>query len=292
MEFKKTDLYSLICSKANFDMLRKAEQLSVLCYVRYYLENDMVGDAINVYNTLEKSYPAGIETDQIPLTIQEVRSITADDIYTMPWSYIHLLETLASCDSEDGEITTETVLNDIITSVTKGWHIPRPSNVSMKDSFSYTYDTFMKDTWIHDFVELMNIVWPLTSAARLIDTNSVNEEEVIDIQLPENDYTPNVESIKDDMSTSLDKPFTNAHLIKSLPKNIIEKNWPYMRVKNMISHINKYKLTSANRCSLRISHYDGLNFLATYAKIDLDTLIHMKSDNYKCSYGIDKIYVY
>jgi hypothetical protein len=280
MDFKKTDLYSLIYSKANFDMLRKAEQLSVLCYVRYYLENDMVGDAIKSYKNWEKSYPAGIETDQIPLTIQEVRSITADDIYTMPWSYIHLLETLASCDSEDGEITTETVLNEIITSISEGWLIRRPAHVSMKDSFSYTYDTFMKDTWIHDFIALMNIVWPLTSASRLIDS-SVNEEEVSDSQ--RTDYTPNVES------TCLDKPLTNAHLIKSLPKDIVENNWPYMRVKNMISHINKTTKFTSKKCSLRISHYDGLKFLATYAKIDLDTLIYMKSDNYKRSYCIDTI---
>lgn len=65
---------------------------------------------------------------------------------------------------------------------------------------------------------------------------------------------------------------SQAHLIKTLPKRLVDENWPYMRVKNTIKHL-KWGST-------RISHYDGLQLLAKKKGIHINQLLNMTLRNY------------
>ena len=69
---------------------------------------------------------------------------------------------------------------------------------------------------------------------------------------------------------------SNASLIKTLNKNIVERMWPYMRVKNTI------KLLGLG--STRISHYDGLQLLATTLNLDIHVLLTLYQDTYSYKY--------
>jgi hypothetical protein len=72
---------------------------------------------------------------------------------------------------------------------------------------------------------------------------------------------------------------SQANLIKTLPKYLVEENWPYMRVKNTIKWINSCKPLD-KQISLRISHYDGLQVLAKYKNVDINQLINMNLNHY------------
>jgi len=79
---------------------------------------------------------------------------------------------------------------------------------------------------------------------------------------------PSLEPLAEPSAT----PQTNAHLINQFPKWLIEKNWPFMRVKNMIKRL-RFGTT-------RISHYDGLKLLADKKGIHINELIKMDHTSY------------
>lgn len=265
MDFKNSYTHSLIYSKANFATIRKAEQIAVLCYVRYYLENDMVGDAIKIYKKFEDSYPEEIESQQLPLTDNDIARIIEDDIYCMPWSYIHLLEEMASYAGKSAALDEKLLFAKNV------WFTPRPEHVSSQYSFSYTYETFMKDAWIKKFIDLFhNTVWPLTSADTSNKTSDISAITAV------NDSTDDVDTVVDDASVKAVSS-SNTHLIKTLDKHLVERMWPYMRVKNTIKKINYYSNTKS---SLRISHYDGLLLLARHKNLDIHQLLKTPADVY------------
>jgi len=60
--------------------------------------------------------------------------------------------------------------------------------------------------------------------------------------------------------------------IYTLYKHLVQKNWPFMRVKNTIKYLRLG--------STRISHYDGLKLLADKKNIDIQTLLNMSVKKY------------
>lgn len=90
-------------------------------------------------------------------------------------------------------------------------------------------------------------------------------------------------------STTLEEPViikdepkntSNAHLIKTLNKWLVEDHWPYMRVKNTIKQLNLG--------TTKISHYDGLILLAKYANLGINDFIAMDYDTFRNKYKIMK----
>jgi hypothetical protein len=80
------------------------------------------------------------------------------------------------------------------------------------------------------------------------------------------------EPLSEPLSEPSVKPQTNAHLINQFPRWLIETNWPYMRVKNMIKRLG-FGTT-------RISHYDGLKLLADKKRIHINELVKMDYTSY------------
>jgi len=161
MEFYNSYLYALICKKVDFDILRKAEQVIALCEVEYHLENDCIGRAVSRYEAWQKSFPEGIESEQIPITLQDVCRISDADFCCMPWIYANVLHDLcAGNEPEEGEITAQTELHYMGQHSDATWIW---CNDDSYKSFDHAYTKFMKAEWINEFLDKMEIPWPLTS---------------------------------------------------------------------------------------------------------------------------------
>ena len=113
MEFYNSYLYALICKKLSFDKLRKAEQVIALCDLQYYLEANFVGKAISRYEIWQNSFPEGIDSENIPITLQEVCHISDAEFCCMPWIYANVLQDLCAdkVEPEEEEITAKTELD-------------------------------------------------------------------------------------------------------------------------------------------------------------------------------------
>ena len=143
-------------------MLRKAEQVVALCHIEYYLEENCVGHAISRYEAWQKSFPQGINSDRTPLTLQEVCRISDAEFCCMPWIYANVLQELcAEEEPEEDEITAKTELNYMANLSNATWIWQDSSSYS---SFNHAYTGFMSTAWVQEFVNNMEIPWPLTPA--------------------------------------------------------------------------------------------------------------------------------
>jgi hypothetical protein len=271
MNYKNTRLYRLICEKASFDTLRKAEQIIALCQICYCLDDDRVGDAINIYTAWEKSYPEGVECDETPIRSQDIHSIPRTEFNCLPWIYINVLETMCADKEapEDGEITAETVLKE---KVDYSWRLDNPL-VSNADSFSHEYNDYMNATWVKDFLEKMKIVWPLTSAyVDPADAETVAESEISVIlndtlSIPLLPSSPKViQDVSELPSLFTLEEFTETSSHVAQQKKLIREvqhYWPFMRCKNI------YKGYGGTG---RLSHYDLLKWIARKMSIKLENM--------------------
>lgn len=236
MDSNTSYAYTLIRAKASYDMLRKAEQVAALCYIRHYLEEGLIGDALNKYKTWEKSYPDGIDSTQNTISMQEVDLITKDDMYYIPWIHMSLLETLCSYQGTRGEITA---MDDKLADLSNEWFIPRPPHVTMDLSFEYAYNNFMKAEWITEFIEKMKIVWPLTQPQRIYPH-----------PIPPLPSSPKLTSVK---------PYTEC---KTKVRDA-DEHWPFMRCKNV------YRAYGGKG---RLSHHELLIWIANRLNRSVETL--------------------
>jgi hypothetical protein len=263
MEFCTSYLYKLLCKKAGFDTLRKAEQVIALCEVRYYLEENSVGQAIARYETWQNAFPEGIDSEQTPITLREICRIPDVDFCCMPWIYANVLQTLCAGDEpEEGEITRVQGELEYMAGRSQATWIWQ--NDSSYDSFSIAYPRFMKEEWVQEFLEMMAIPWPLTPAWYSKVTTEIPGEVIWPsggrssaIPIP---ASPLMEATPEMPELSIADP----------PKvRDAEKFWPFMRCKNV------YKAYGG---SDRLSHHDLLIWLAKKFKMPVDTL--KKTDPY------------
>jgi hypothetical protein len=286
MEFYNSYLYALICKKADFAMLRKAEQVIALCEVEYCLESDCVGQAVSRYEAWQKAFPEGIESDKIPITLQEVCRISDAEFCCMPWIYANVLQDLCAGDEpEEGEITAKTELD----------YIARFSNATWiwgcdesYQSFEHAYTKFMKAEWINEFLDKMDVPWPLTP---YWTASEVKGETIWPAQgyivvtpkfkplLPASPALsaiaarePFLEQSISEVSTVIEEPSSNlvsepaptpAPVKTGPPKVRDEGFWPFMRCKNV------YKAYGGKG---RLSHHDLLVWLGKKFNMPVETL--------------------
>jgi len=290
MEFYNSYLYALICKKADFDMLRKAEQVITLCHVEYYLENDCVGQAVSKYEAWQKAFPEGIESDKIPITLQEVCRISDAEFCCMPWIYANVLQDLCAdeVEPEEGEITAKTELD----------YITRFSNATWiwgchesYQSFEHAYTKFMKAEWINEFLDKMEVPWPLTPDwTASAEASEVKGETIWPSQgyivvtpkfkplLPASPALsaiaapelPLFEVSVSEASTVIEEPVQAPTPLKTGPPKVRDEGfWPFMRCKNV------YKAYGGTG---RLSHHDLLVWLGNKFKMPVETL--KKTDPY------------
>jgi hypothetical protein len=246
MDSNTSYAYTLIRAKASYEMLRKAEQVAALCYIRQYLEDDMIGDALNKYKAWEKSYPDGIDSTQNIISMQEINLITEDDMCYIPWIHMSLLETLCSYQGTKAEITA---MDNKLADLSNDWFIPRDPHVRMDLSFEYAYNNFMKADWITEFIEKMKIVWPLTK------TRSAYPQPI-----PPIPPLPSSPKIAPQLPSSIEitplKPYTKC-------KSKVSLHWSFMRCKNV------YKAYGGKG---RVSYHDLLIWIANRLNLSVETL--------------------
>jgi hypothetical protein len=281
MEFYNSYLYTLICKKADFDMLRKAEQVIALCHIQSYLQNDCVGQAITRYETWQNSFPEGIDSKKIPITLQEVCGISDEQFCCMPWIYANVLQELCAdeVEPEEEEITAKTEL-DYMTTISKATWIWE--NNSSYRSFDEVYGEFMSTEWIQDFLDNMKIPWPLTSASNpeeiageVIWPSEAQIAVTPKFNIPAIPASPELtphahEPFIDEPEQEPAEVFIEAPTLKGPPKVRDAGYWPFMRCKNV------YK---AHGGTCRMSHHDLLISLADKFNMSVDVL--KKTDPYK-----------
>ena len=158
-------------------------------------------------------------------------------------------------------------------------HISTPSHTNMS-SYLQTRIAYLKQ-YITDVNESINIyetaIKNRTITLQGLKKNLEELEAKNDAEISRliAHTTEEVEAKSDTETSHLIEPTTTssqAHLIKTLPKRLVDENWPYMRVKNTIKHL-KWGST-------RISHYDGLQLLAKKKGIHINQLLNMTLRNY------------
>jgi len=280
MDFYNSYLYSLICKKADFDMLRKAEQVIALCHIEYYLEENCVGQAISRYEAWQKSFPQGINSDRTPLTLQEVCRISDAEFCCMPWIYANVLQELcAEEEPEEDEITAKTELNYMANLSKATWIWQDTSSYS---SFNHAYTGFMSTAWVQDFVNKMEIPWPLTPAWNALNASNASKEVTGEVIWPgeEKVLTPKFKPIPY-IPASPEVTFAEA------PEPLIEAPEPLIEAPEQKPKVRDVYLWSFMRCKNvykayggtgRLSYYDLLNWLAKKFKLDVEVL--KKTDPY------------
>jgi hypothetical protein len=287
MDFHNSYLYTLICKKASFDTLRKAEQVIALCNVEYYLEENCVGRAVTRYEAWQKAFPEGIESDKIPITLQEVCRISDADFCVMPWIYANVLQDLCAGDEpEEGEITAQTELHYLahFSKATWIWSLD-----DSYESFDYAYKKFMNADWINEFLEKMEIPWPLTpdwtASAHTAQVKGeiiwpseakfkpgplpaspllvAYEGPVIDEPLETDDASTVEESPAPSSLAAAPSSLAAAPVRTGPPKVRDEGYWPFMRCKNV------YKAYGGTG---RLSHHDLLIWLGKKFKMSVESL--------------------
>jgi hypothetical protein len=298
MDYKQTAIYRLICEKASFDTLRKAQQIIALCQICYCLEEDRVGDAINIYTAWEKAYPEGVECDETPISSQEIDAIPHTEFNCLPWIYVNTLETMCADKEvpEDGEITAETVLK---VKVNYSWRLDN-SLITKKDSFFHNYNAYMYADWVKEFLEKMKIVWPLTSAAEAAkaeeETLADSDTEFDELPIPLLPSSPQaIHDVSELPSFFTLEPEKVISTIQSVPqaqqedlteeqkkKKLIrqaEHYWPFMRCKNI------YKAYGGTG---RLSHYNLLKWVAGRVSVKLENMKYTDPYTIKWLQGLPK----
>jgi len=289
MEFYNSYLYALICKKASFDTLRKAEQVIALCNVEYYLEENCVGHAIARYEAWQKAFPEGIDSDHTPITIQEVCRIPDNDFCCMPWIYANVLQDLCAdqYEPEEGEITAQSELNYMGARSYATWIWQDDSSY---DSFNYAYTKFMNTEWVQDFLKNMEIPWPLTPAWDAkhpeVEGETIWPSEAHIVITPKfkpgplppspilaayDGEVPFLEEafLEPVLEPVIEVPQVPQQKPEGPPKVRDEGFWPFMRCKNV------YKAYGGTG---RLSHHDLLVWLGNKFKIPVEQL--KKTDPY------------
>lgn len=278
-------------------MLRKAEQVVALCHIEYYLEENCVGHAISRYEKWQKSFPQGIDSDRIRLTLQEVCRISDAEFCCMPWIYANVLQDLCVDDEEpEEEITAKTELNYMANLSNATWIWQDSSSYS---SFNHAYTKFISMEWVQDFLDKMEIPWPLTPAWTASNASNAWKEVTGEVIWPGevNVLTPKFKPIpyipaspelaplqaEQDMpvieepSSSHETPVQKP---KGPPKVRDADLWPFMRCKNI------YKAYGG---TCRMSHHELLNSLADKFNMSVEQL--KKTDPYTMNLlGLPKLH--
>lgn len=275
-------------------MLRKAEKVIALCHIQYYLEEDCIGEAVSRYEAWQKTFPQGIDSERIPLTLQEVCRISDAEFCCMPWIYANVLQDLCAdeVEPEEGEITAKTELDYMahLSNATWIWH-----DSSSYKSFDEVYTQFMSAEWIQDFIDKMEIPWPLTPAwiPPHVKGDTIWPSEAHVVLTPKSKPIPFIPASPNlsfhEAPCCVADPFEESYILsetstvievpvieqpqqkpKGPPKvTDAERFWPFMRCKNI------YK-AHGGRC--RLSHHDLLISLAD--KFGMTVEVLKKTDPY------------
>lgn len=138
----------MIRMRAGTEMLQKAEEIIMYINVENYLCKDMyisAIDAVNIYDTYYHLLP------YIPMeyiSLDEIKMIKQEELKSLSWIYIRMLETLCSKDAE-----TEATINTMIKeSYVPNWSISLVKGITNKYAFSYTHTKWHYDNpWIGAF---------------------------------------------------------------------------------------------------------------------------------------------
>jgi hypothetical protein len=271
MQFNTSYLYTLICKKASFDTLRKAEEVIALQDVKYYLEENCVGYAISRYEAWQKAFPEGIDSVQTPMTIEDVCRIPDNDFCIMPHIYANVLQTLCadSYEPEEGEITAQSELHYMAARSHATWIW---QNDSSYESFDSAYTNFMNASWIEEFLENMSIPWPFTPIWHL--TNSAYTDIQGELiwpsqsnlkgQIPAIPVSPELAPYDNEMAPDVPALEYEFPVSESSPRvRDAERFWPFMRCKNV------YKAYGGKG---RLSHHELLIWLSKKFNMSVEAL--------------------
>ena len=129
-------------------MLQKAEEILMYMSVQNYLNHDMIISAIDTANMYDTIYQFLPNYPMEYISLDEIKMIKQEELKSLSWIYIRILETLCSKDAQ-----TEATINTMIKeSYAPNWSISLTKGITNKYAFSYTYTKWRYDNpWIDTF---------------------------------------------------------------------------------------------------------------------------------------------
>jgi hypothetical protein len=147
-------LYHLIRDRAGSKMLRQAESINmyeqVSDYLDDYLDDSHIDATIQLYKDFEIKYPSVTESHMGAIWLDEIQNMDEYELQTLPWIYVHMLETLVSHDP----LAVSLLSQKLASSPAAAWRIPL-TDVAAEDSFTHIYEEWLAaNPWIQSFTEL------------------------------------------------------------------------------------------------------------------------------------------
>ena len=171
MDYANKALYNLIRSRAGSKMLRQAESINMYEQVSDYLDDSHIDASIQLYKTFEANYPNCTESHMGAIWLDEIQNMDAYELQTLPWIYVHMLETLVSHDP----FASNFLKQKLAASPAAAWRIPLPEGIAPADAFKHTYAEWLYvNPWIESFA-----VW--ANAESLTYDNYISDEDPITV---------------------------------------------------------------------------------------------------------------
>lgn len=146
-----SNLYHLIRSRAGSKMLRQAESINMYEKVSDYLDDSHIDASIQLYKAFEINYPSVTESHMGAIWLHEIQNMDAYELQTLPWIYVHMLETLVSHDP----FASNFLKQKLAASPAAAWRIPLPDSIAATDAFTHIYEEWLAvNEWIQSFTEL------------------------------------------------------------------------------------------------------------------------------------------
>jgi hypothetical protein len=144
-----SSLYNLIRERAGSEMLRQAESMKMYDQVSDFLSDNLTSEALDLAMEFHKNYPREAPfTPMGHINLLEVCSIADKELETLPWIYVHMLETLVSQD----DLASKVLKEKLAASPAAAWRMPTPEGVSNGDAFAHIFNEWVSQNgWVESF---------------------------------------------------------------------------------------------------------------------------------------------
>lgn len=144
-----SSLYNLIRERAGSEMLYRAESMKMYDQASDFLSDNLTSEAFDLAVEFRKNYPSEAPViPMVPINLVEVCAVRDKDLETLPWIYVHMLETLVSHD----DLASKVLKEKLAASPAAEWRLPLPEDVSMADAFTHIFNEWVSQNgWVQSF---------------------------------------------------------------------------------------------------------------------------------------------
>jgi len=109
--FPPDHLYHIIRSRSGSKMLQQGEEINTFMRIKRLLEEGNITEAVNIFHeylSKYENYESNPPSPISPFSYSDVQEINKNELYQIPYIYVHMLETL--CETDDAAKLLSTMI--------------------------------------------------------------------------------------------------------------------------------------------------------------------------------------